>query len=225
MQTTLLLFVVGLLASTAWAQTTCFSSLDVSGPNSTQFNSVCQPTPLTPYCPIGASRCSPCDPTKSLEAQFCDCPAGSYCMPSAISSNYGQCLPFQMSGRVCTSPIQCFDAVGNYYWSCVGGFCRQCNQTFYGTQTRTCGGGSPYPASSRQGETRTCQSDGTWLGGGAISVQQGGSPTPAPAPPGSTTTPPSTTVARTSDATSARPSLVICASFALFLLMQNRRSA
>lgn len=156
----------------------------------TVYNNDCT-NPLEPYC-NNAQLCATCHPARlgSFYA-MCDCPPNQYCFPTASNANYGKCVPFDRAGTGCNSNLDCpilvstssgSTAVG--YWSCVSGFCRPCNQTTYGTAAITCAGGSPYPQSSRPGETRQCGADGYWIGGGAINV--GGSttsaaPTSAPA--------------------------------------------
>jgi hypothetical protein len=168
-----------LLATTSiLGQTTCLSGNNVAGPGSIDFNQACQATPLAPYCAPGNGKCSACDPEKSLEASFCDCPANFYCVRDGASSQYGTCQYFNLANAQCTSSRQCYDRVQNWYWSCVGGACRPCNSTFYGSATSTCQGGSPYPASSRPGETRQCGSDGYWVGGGSITATNSATQTP-----------------------------------------------
>jgi hypothetical protein len=206
----MILLVLLCALSLALAQPTCLSGSDVSGPGSDAFNQACVATPLTPYCPQGNGKCSPCDPAKSKEQSICDCPANQYCFSNGGSpTRFGTCQPFNSGSIACTSTRQCYDNLENYYWSCVGGFCRPCNTTFYGTSVTTCGGGSPYPASSRPGETRQCGSDGYFVGGGAI--------TSVPTSPSSSTT--GTTAPRTSAASTYSSSLSLVVAVALMFLL------
>ncbi len=144
--------------------------------------------PLAPYCSqmSAGTQCNPCIYNRFLAGDInwiCDCPANYYPQPDTSSAHFGACTPFDIPGAKCAVDGDCeiyvwsslspgYKIVGN--WFCVSGFCRPCdpnNATTYGlNRTLTCAGGSPYPLTSRQGETRTCGVDGYWISGGKITA-------------------------------------------------------
>ena len=159
----------------------------------------CQGMPLTPFCSedsSGQTRCHPCTPYR--KDGFCDCPAGQYCRPFTGSVNpntppAGICVQFDRSFQTCTTPQDCDGWVVGanneqvYYdrFSCVNGFCRQCNSTYFANATINCllWNTTTQTGSSRPGETRSCTADGVLVGGGAITATN----PPTSAPPPSTT--------------------------------------
>jgi|WetSurMetagenome_2_1015567.scaffolds.fasta_scaffold141522_1 hypothetical protein len=141
--------------------------------NAIYYNPSCTAASV-PYCPSSKNACTACDPDKFNDFwAMCDCPPNQFCDPIVTSSTYATCIG--LGGASCSSVTDCaiygYSPVGQGplvgYLSCVNGQCLPCNQTFYGTTTYTCPGGSPYPLSSRAGETRQCSSNGQWIGGGA----------------------------------------------------------
>lgn len=187
----------------ARAATTCNIAQNVNSAGQVQSTSYWNPTctdPLNPYCAQTnqGTRCNYCNPLKFFdEHAVCDCPANQFCDPDTSSLTYGTCVSFRLTNTPCTTYLDCEIYVSAPsspgpvtfgYWSCVNNKCAPCNQTqsAYGNRTITCPGGSPYPLSSRQGETRFCATNGYWVPGGKISV---GSSTTTPASTVATTTP------------------------------------
>ncbi len=145
------------------------------------WNAACTSDPLNPYCAqtYQGTRCNYCDPDRLNEYwAICDCPANQFCDPDTSSNTYGTCIPAGLTGANCLTYVDCPIKVYSPnvpggltvgYWSCIGGHCTPCNDSgIYGNATLVCPGGSPYPLSSRPGETRRCLASGSWLGGGSI---------------------------------------------------------
>lgn len=126
-----------LLAATLCATKTCVPSINHPPYDASQ----CAGLPLTPFCSedsSGQTNCAPCTPYR--KDGFCDCPAGYFCQPFTGSVNpntppAGVCVYFNRNLQQCTTPQDC-DAwavgAGSEFiyldrFSCVAGFCRQCN--------------------------------------------------------------------------------------------------
>ncbi len=190
----------------------------------------CTVTPLTPFCSEASNselRCHPCSPWRSNDWE-CDCPPNYYCRPflGRPDATYmdGYCYPFDRATQGCSNAADCdFWQYGNINgeqvnfgrFSCVGGFCRPCNQSYYGVNvTKTCGpwNHASQTGSSRPGETRMCGADGYYVGGGQVNITAAPTPSPSPATITTTTTGGSST-------TSAAEPLVFSAVILLFSIV------
>jgi hypothetical protein len=141
-------------------------------------------------------------------AYRCDCPANWYCRPflGRPDNTYadGYCTPFDESTKTCFTTLDCDTYTYGYLtlttlrlgrFSCVNGFCRTCNISYWGAgvvKNCTTWNHVTQTGSSRPGETRECAATGYLIGGGALAT------TP---PPPTTTTPPSATSVTTKPST------------------------
>ena len=166
---------------------------------------------LAPFCSPGSDGnpyCHPCHPYRTSDWE-CDCPANYYCRPylGRPDNVYadGYCVPFDEATKTCTSTLDCdvyqvgFQTLTTLRlgrFSCVNGYCRPCNTTYWGNATKTCTAWdhTTQTGSSRPGETRSCNAMGYLVGGGALATTQ---------PPPSTTPPPSATATAASTTTAS----------------------
>lgn len=130
------------------------------------------------------------------------------CMPylgHPVTQVAGTCIPFNEATTTCLVQSECDNwvegggatDVATYTvnfgrFSCVDGYCRPCNGTYWGNVTKTCTGWdhATQTGSSLPGETRSCNATTGWfIGGGHLDT-----PTPAPttlaptSPPSSSST-------------------------------------
>jgi len=225
----LLLFLCRMLIVVVNGVTLCNDAANVDSngqPNRALFwNTACTDL-LNPYCTESATGlgCHACAPFKNLtQYSMCDCPPNQICDPITTSPSYGFCIDFPLRTATCASPADCpilvycggTTSCNIGYYSCVNGVCAPCNNVDYPIAAGFwCPGGSPYPGSSRQGETRYCAANGFWVGGGMINVTNSppsSSPVSSTSPPspGSSTSPapsPSTSTA----ATKPKSAMLVC---------------
>lgn len=170
----------------------------------------CYGNTLSPYCSEGSDSnayCHPCNPYRNVDWE-CDCPPNYYCRPflgrpDNVYAN-GYCTPFDQATKACFTTLDCDTYTYGFLtletlrlgrFSCVNGFCRPCNQSYWGAgvvKNCTAWNHVTQTGSSRPGETRECAATGYLIGGGALATT---------APPPTTTAPPSVTTVTTKPST------------------------
>lgn len=157
----------------------------------------CYGNTLAPFCSQGSNGdpyCHPCNPYRTVDWE-CDCPENWYCRPflGRPDNVYaaGYCTPFDQSTKACFTTLDCdtytvgfttLETLRLGRFSCVNGFCRPCNQSYWGVgvvKNCTAWNRVTQTGSSRPGETRECAATGYLIGGGTLATT---------APPPSTAT-------------------------------------